>query len=107
MNHKNPTVWEARFSRLRMHAFGMAQILQYTETVQVFQAKANPELWRARPVFARGAHSWEATSAEQLMTVIENDWCDLLIPWHTITVPLRSNSFVRKRKQVNEGKRSA
>jgi hypothetical protein len=88
MNHKDPTVYEARFSRLRMHAFGMAQILAYTETVQVYQARANPELWRARPVMARGSHKWEATSAEQLMTVIGNDWCDCLIPWHKVVAEL-------------------
>jgi len=106
MNHKDPTIYEARFSRLRMHAFGMPQILAYTETVTVYQVRANPELWKARPVFARGSHKWEATTAEQLMTVIENDWCDCLIPWHeTITVmgegvAVRRKSVKRKRDAV-------
>ncbi|HLJ76896.1 MAG TPA: hypothetical protein VKT75_05760 [Acidobacteriaceae bacterium] len=82
MKLKDPTIYEARFSRLRLHAFGIPQILAYTETVQVYQARANPELWRARPVFNRGPHRWEAMTPIELMTIIENDWCDCLIPWH-------------------------
>lgn len=88
MNYKDPTVYEARFSRLRLHAFGIPQILAYTETVQVYQARANPELWRARPNFNRGPHKWEASSPQELMTIIENDWYDCIHPWRKTTASI-------------------
>jgi len=98
MAHKNLTIYEGEFSGLRLHAFGIKQVLDYRCVIQIYQKRANPELWCARPVVRTGAHKWEATTAEQLMNVIENDWMYCVRMFAPTVIPLRSVSDLLKRK---------
>lgn len=78
---RNLTTYTARFSRLRLHAFGIQQVLEYETEVEIYQARVSPELWRARPVFSKGGHKWEAASAELLMDLIAADFEEQKKSW--------------------------
>lgn len=77
----NPTTYKAEFSGLRMHAFGKDQTLAYKGEVEIYQARDNPELWRAHPHFENGRHKWEATSARDLAAIIQDDFEFQLTDW--------------------------
>lgn len=77
----NPTTYKAEFNKLRMHAFGKEQTLAYKGTVEIYQARDSPELWRARPAFETGRHKWEATSKELLAAIIQEDFEFQLTDW--------------------------
>lgn len=77
----NPTTYKAEFSKLRMHAFGKEQTLAYKGTVEIYQARDSPELWRARPAFETGRHKWEAGSAKDLAAIIQDDFEFQLSAW--------------------------
>jgi hypothetical protein len=77
----NPTTYKATFSKLRMHAFGKEQTLAYKGEVEIYQARDNPELWRARPAFETGRHKWEAPTAKALAAVIQDDFEFQLTHW--------------------------
>ena len=81
MKARNRTTYRATLSQMRMHAFGMAQVLDYTETVEIYQARVSPELWRARPTFSHGDHKWEASSADALIEIITADFEQVYRPW--------------------------
>ena len=81
MKTRNRTTYRATLSQMRMHAFGMEQVLDYTETIEIYQARVSPELWRARPTFSHGNHNWEAASADALMEIITADFEQVYRPW--------------------------
>lgn len=95
MNFRNPTIWTAQFSGLRLHAFGIEQTLHWATRIEVYQARAKPQLWRARPTFTHGKHNWEASSAEELMRVITKDFEECVVEWKEYPAPI-------ERKQVRE-----
>ncbi len=77
----NPTTYIAEFSKLRMHAFGKEQTLAYKGTVEIYQARDCPELWKARPAFSTGRHKWEAATARDLAAIIQDDFEFQLTKW--------------------------
>lgn len=81
MNRKNLTTYRARFTGLKLNAFGFDQVVDFGDEIEVYQARANPELWKARPTFTRGGHTWEASSAEALMDIITRDFVGIVKPW--------------------------
>lgn len=81
MSDRNHTTYRAKFSTLRMHAFGIEQEIGWDATVEIYQARVSPELWRARPNFDRNGHKWEAASAESLMEKISRDFVTVVMPW--------------------------
>lgn len=81
LHKRNLTTYRAKFSTLRMHAFGIAQEIGWDATVEIYQARVSPELWRARPHFNRAGHAWEAGSAETLMEKISKDFVRVVQPW--------------------------
>ena len=81
MNHRDRTTYLGRFANLKLDAFGIKQTLQYEADVEIYQARANPELWRARPTFSRHEHKWEASSADELMVIITRDFERVIKPW--------------------------
>lgn len=83
MKNRDQTTYRGRFSGLRLHAFGTAQILDYKADIEIYQARAQPELWRARPSFSRGPHKWETDSAAALMELIAGDFECCIQPWIT------------------------
>jgi hypothetical protein len=81
MNRKNLNTYRARFSQLRLQAFGINQILDCEVDIEIYQHRCDPELWKARPTLKRLNHTWEATSAETLMQLIEHDFEKCIVPW--------------------------
>ena len=86
MKRRNQDVYRGTFTGLRLHAFGIDQTNDWSGEVEIYQARVSPELWRARPMFRHGSHNWEAPSAEQLMTIITNDFVGTVKPWWRYTV---------------------
>lgn len=78
---RNPITYRACFSKLRMHAFGKEQILEYSTDVELYQARDSPELWMARPSIQTGMHRWEASHWWDLAGVIERDFVLKLSEW--------------------------
>jgi hypothetical protein len=81
MNHKNLNTYRARFAKLHIHAFGKEQTLDSEFDVEIYQARANPELWLARPASQLTDSEWRASSAEALMTHIETYFEKCIMPW--------------------------
>lgn len=81
MPRRNPDVYRATLTQLKLDAFGIAQTIDYTGEVEIYQARVSPELWRARPMFKHGSHNWEASSAEALMKLITSDFAGVVRPW--------------------------
>lgn len=88
MKTRNPAIWKARFSRMRMHAFGLEQVLDYETDVEIYQARVSPEVWRARPTFSHGRHYWEGNTAEDLMVKIRDDFEVVIRPWMMQPAPI-------------------
>ena len=87
MKHRDETIWTAQFSGLRLHAFGIPQTLHWATRVEIYQARANPELWRARPTFTHGQHNWEARTPEELRSIISADFEQCLVNWQEFPAP--------------------
>lgn len=81
MNHRNLTTYTATLANIKLDAFGIRQTLPYEGRVEIYQARANPELWRARPMFSKGQHKWEANSAVDLARLITADFERVIKPW--------------------------
>jgi hypothetical protein len=81
VNYRNTKTYTAIFKNLKLEAFGIDQVIDYECLVEIYQARANPELWRARPTFSRNLHKWEARSAEDLQELIASDFEVKLRPW--------------------------
>jgi hypothetical protein len=81
MSQRNRTTYRAELSQLRLQAFGVDQIIELRQTIEIYQARVSPELWRARPSLSRGLHKWEAASADALMKIITDDFVELVDPW--------------------------
>lgn len=106
MVHKDTKIFRARFHNLKLHAFGIAQTLLFDTTVEIYQAKCHPPLWRARPVLARGQHKWQASSAEELMRLVEQDFVEQLTAWEqfdsTWFTQRKPSLFIRQPEKRNE-----
>lgn len=85
---RNKTIYRAQFGRLKLNAFGIANTIDWSGAVELYQARVSPELWRARPNFTHGAHKWEASSADGLMRIIEADFEETIKPWRPWVVDL-------------------
>lgn len=81
MQRRNTTTYIATFRNLKLKAFGISQVIEYTCSVEIYQARSSPELWRARPTFSRGDHKWEAASCEGLQALIADDFEQQVLPW--------------------------
>lgn len=88
MKTRNQTLYVAMFSKLKLDAFGIRNVLDYTTEVEIYQARMSPELWRGRPMFKGGGHKWEASSAEALMEIISADFQVTLRPWKEYPAPI-------------------
>jgi hypothetical protein len=78
---KTETVYRAKFSRLKLEAFGIQQTVDYVCEVVIYQARHHPELWAARPMFEHGAHTWAASSSAELREIIAADFELCLEQW--------------------------
>lgn len=87
MKKREQTTYSGVFQNLKLTAFGIHQVLNYECTVEIYQARVNPELWRARPMFARNKHKWEAGTAEDLMALIRQDFERQLGEWRVNRYP--------------------
>lgn len=81
MKRRNTNTFRAKFTGLRTHAFGIAQTINWTPEIVIYQARVSPELWRARPLMKHGNHIWEAAAAAQLMDLITSDFVGTIKPW--------------------------
>lgn len=88
MKHRDTTIWTAQFTGLRLHAFGIPQTLNWATRIEIYQARANPELWRARPTFTHGRHNWESSTPEELMRIISADFEQCLVKWTEFPAPI-------------------
>jgi hypothetical protein len=86
MSYRNNDVYQAEFTGLRLTAFGIDQVVDWAGIVTVYQHRVSPEQWRARPVFSKGAHKWEAESADALMNLISADFVGVIRPWRRVLV---------------------
>lgn len=106
MVNKDTRIFRARFHNLKLDAFGIAQTLLFDSTVEIYQAKCHPPLWRARPVLARGQHKWQASSAEELMRLVEQDFVQQLTAWQEFDgaaiAERKPSLFIRQPEKRNE-----
>jgi hypothetical protein len=96
MKTKNPDTYRARFSKLRIHAFGKEQTLAGDFEIEIYQARVSPELWlaktpdtysgrfsrvRMKPASKLVEKEWRAASAERLMEHIATYFEQCIEPW--------------------------
>jgi hypothetical protein len=81
MKTRNTNTFRATLSGLKGDAFGVATIFDWTPEIVIYQARISPELWRARPQMKRLGHTWESSSAEALMDIINSDFVRIVKPW--------------------------
>lgn len=81
MQMHNNTTYRGRFAKFKLTAFGIKQTLNYTTDIELYQARSCPELWRARPHFQNGSHKWEASSPDELASIISADFEQMLEPF--------------------------
>lgn len=81
MKTRNTNTFRATLTGLKGSAFGLSHVFDWVPTIEIYQARVSPELWRARPTMARQGHCWEASSAKELMTIITDDFVGLTKPW--------------------------
>jgi hypothetical protein len=99
MKHRNPVVYQARFANLRLHAFGIEQVLEWAADIEIYQARVTPELWRARPMFSHRHHKWESASAEDLMDLIAADFERCIRDFQPYPAPLYKTPRPSLRKE--------
>jgi hypothetical protein len=107
MKTRNQTLYIAMFSKLKLDAFGIRNVLDYTTEVEIYQARVSPELWRGRPMFKRLAHKWEAASAEALMELISADFEVTLRPWKEYPAPIGKPARPSLRKAPEDAAKTA
>jgi hypothetical protein len=81
---KNLDTYKARFTNLRIHVFGIEQVLGGEFVLEIYQARVSPELWLCRPS-SRHTAQWKARSAEDLMRTIESYFETCLQSWERVT----------------------
>lgn len=97
MKHRDTNVYRARFRNLKLIAFGIDQTLQYEADIDIYQARVEPQLWRARPTFQHSKHVWEAASPAGLQSIIEDDFEYQLSPWSLVqAAPLKPKPTLRR-----------
>lgn len=104
--HRDLTIWAARFSNIRLHAFGIAQVLPCDLGIEIYQARCSPELWRARPQMQRIDHKWEAASAEALKELIASDFETCQKAWYVASAerkPAARPSLTSHRSEGQSG----
>jgi hypothetical protein len=79
------TIYTARFSGYRMHAFGKDQILDYTADIEVYKAQLNPPLWVARERRGHLDPAFQSFTAEDTMRLVTEGFVTQLEPWQTFT----------------------
>lgn len=85
MQRRNNYTYIATFRNLKLTAFGIDQVIEYTGQIEIYQARCSPELWRTRPTFTRSGHKWEASSAEDLQALIAADFEEQVMPWEVFS----------------------
>ncbi len=87
MKHaKNPNVYRARMSGLRVNSFGLECVLGGEYSIEVYESRANPSQWDARPE-SRHTRHWTHYDPAELMKLISPFFATCLEPWHLVGKP--------------------
>jgi hypothetical protein len=81
MKTRNTNTFRATLTGLKGSAFGLSHVFDWAPTIEIYQARVSPELWRSRPNLQRQGHVWESSSAIELMRLITADFVGLTKPW--------------------------
>lgn len=108
MKHRDKSIYSARLSGLRFHAFGYDRIAPYEADIEIYQARSNPEVWRARPFFKHAQHVWEAGSKQALMELVEADFAEKLTPWTLAEeTPVKPRPSLRSSSAAGDDRRAS
>jgi len=78
---KDTRIFTATFRNLKLHAFGVDQVIKESFAVSIYQVSCRPARWAARPQLSRGPHQWVGPSAAAVQELVASDFEECISPW--------------------------